>query len=80
MTETVKNRLAEIKARQPAMKEAHFLANRDALLEHARTGRSVYESRDGQIVEVSPAGVFARYGFDEISRPRPSRMPACNRS
>lgn len=71
MTETVKSRLAEIKARQPAMEEAHYLANRDALLEHARMGRSVFVSRDGQIVEVPPVEIFAWYGFDEFGRPLP---------
>ena len=46
------------------------VAFRDLLLEHARMGRSVCESRDGKVVEVTPAEIFARYGLDENGRPR----------
>ena len=53
-----------------AIDRAHALAARDALLEHARMGREVYESRDGKIVAVTPAEIFARYGFDEFGRPK----------
>lgn len=53
-----------------AIDRAHELATRDALLEHARMGRSIVVSRDGKIVEVSPAEIFARYGLDEFGRPR----------
>ena len=53
-----------------AVDRAHALATRDALLEHARMGREVYESRDGKIVTVTPAEIFARYGLDEFGRPR----------
>jgi hypothetical protein len=63
--------LKEIIARQPAMKEAHSRANRKALLEHARMGRSVPEgSRDGsnEVVWITPAEIFARYGLDEFGR------------
>jgi hypothetical protein len=72
--------LAEIIARRPATERAHYLATRDALLEHARMGRSVSEWRDGRIVDVSPAEVFARYGLDEFGRPpaggdEPRRSP-----
>ena len=70
MTETTKSRLAEILARQPATQAAHERANRDALLEHARMGRSVSEMRDGKIVRVTPAEIFARYGLDEFGRPK----------
>jgi hypothetical protein len=52
-----------------AVNRALELAARDALLEHARMGREVYESRDGKIVTVTPAEIFARYGFDEFGRP-----------
>jgi hypothetical protein len=38
-------------------------ATREALLEHARAGRSVCESRDGKIVWVSPEEIFCRYGY-----------------
>ena len=53
-----------------AVDRAHELAARDALLEHARLGRSVCESRNGQVVWVTPAEIFARYGFDEFGRPK----------
>jgi hypothetical protein len=55
---------------QAAVERAHELAARDALLEHARMGREVYESRDGKIVTVTPAEIFARYGLDEFGRPK----------
>jgi hypothetical protein len=52
-------------------------AARDAALTHARLGRSLPEWRDGRVVWLSPAEVFARYGLDENGRepataPRPS--------
>lgn len=49
---------------------AHELAARDALLEHARMGRSVPQWRNGQVVQVTPVEIFARYGLDEFGRPR----------
>lgn len=52
-----------------AIDRAHALAARDALLEHARMGREVHESHDGKIVTITPAEIFARYGFDEFGRP-----------
>ncbi|WP_439622140.1 hypothetical protein [Gemmata sp.] len=52
-----------------AIDRAHELATRDALLEHARMGREVHESHNGKIVTVTPAEIFARYGFDEFGRP-----------
>ncbi len=45
-------------------------AFRELLLEHARLGRAVPESRDGKIVIVTPAEIFARYGLDEFGRPQ----------
>ena len=56
-----------------AVNRAMALATRDALLEHARMGREVHESRDGKIVTVTPAEIFARYGFDEFGRPLPEK-------
>jgi hypothetical protein len=53
-----------------AVDRAHALANKEALLEHARMGRSVCESRDGQIVTVSPKEIFARYGLNESGKPK----------
>ncbi|MDB5312496.1 MAG: hypothetical protein JWO38_6698 [Gemmataceae bacterium] len=52
-----------------AIDRAHELAARDALLEHARMGRSVCESRDGQVVWVTPEEIFARYGLDANGKP-----------
>ena len=52
-----------------AVNRALELATRDALLEHARMGRDVHEWREGKIVTVTPAEIFARYGFDEFGRP-----------
>jgi hypothetical protein len=49
---------------------AHALANREALIEHARMGRSVCEWRDGQVVWITPAETFARYGLNENGRPK----------
>jgi hypothetical protein len=69
---TTGSAMADMLARQPAMKEAHERANRDALLEHARMNRSVCESRDGQVVWIEPKEIFARYGLDEFGRPLPS--------
>ena len=43
---------------------------RELMLEHARMGRSISESRDGKIVDVTPAEIFARYGLDEFGRPK----------
>ena len=45
---------------------------RKLMLEHARLGRSVHQSRDGKIVEVTPAEIFARYGLDENGKPLPT--------
>jgi len=53
-----------------AVMTAQNLAIRDAFLEHARMGRAVYEQPNGKIVEVTPAEIFARYGFDEFGRPK----------
>ena len=53
------------------MKAAHEKANREALLEHARMGRNISTMRDGVVVSVPPAEVFARYGLDEFGRPLP---------
>lgn len=52
-----------------AVDRAHAAANKEALLEHARLGRSVGEWRDGKVVDVTPAEIFARYGLDEFGRP-----------
>jgi hypothetical protein len=53
-----------------AVDRAHAAANKEALLEHARMGRSVCEGRDGKVVWITPAEIFARYGLDEFGRPK----------
>jgi hypothetical protein len=45
-------------------------AGRDAALTHARLGQSIPEWRDGKVVWVTPAEIFARYGLDEFGRPK----------
>ncbi len=45
------------------------LAIRDAVLEHARLGRSVCEERDGKVVWITPEEIFARYRLDENGKP-----------
>ncbi len=70
MAELTQDRLADLLAMNEAFDRAHAAATRDALLEHARMGRSVSQMRDGQIVAVSPEEIFARYGLDENGRPK----------
>lgn len=53
-------------ARIDAELEQHF---RDLLLEHARLGQPICESRDGAVVWVTPEEVFARYGLDANGKP-----------
>ncbi len=53
------------------IQKAHYLATKDALLEHARMGRPVCEGRDGKVAWITPAEIFARYGLDEFGRPKP---------
>lgn len=62
--------LAKFLAENEAIERAHYRATRDALLEHARMGREVCESRDGKVVWIAPAEIFARYGLDENGRPK----------
>ncbi len=63
-------------ARRSATDAAHARANREALLEHARMGRDICTERDGKVVWIPPAEIFARYGFDEFGRPLPASVPA----
>jgi hypothetical protein len=44
-------------------------AVREAVLAHARAGNPVAEWRDGQVVWVQPAEVFARLAQDESQPP-----------
>ena len=69
MVELTQHRLAEMAAQNVALETAHSNAARDALLEHARMGRSVSEWQDGQIVTIPPEEIFARYGLDANGKP-----------
>jgi len=71
-TTTTSEALERIRARQQATAESHARSNRKALLEHARLGQSVCESRDGKVVWITPAEIFARYGLDEFGREKPA--------
>lgn len=69
MAELILDRMAEMLAQNAELDAAHNRAARDALLEHARMGRSVCESREGKVVWISPEDIFARYGLDANGRP-----------
>jgi hypothetical protein len=62
-----------------AIDAALAVAFRELRLEHARLGRTVSQSHNGMIVELTPAEVFAEYGLDEFGRPKPPRLPLVNR-
>ena len=71
MLETQSKGMEAARARQPAMKAAHEKANREALLEHARMGRDISTlDKDGKVIWIPPAEIFARYGLDEFGRPK----------
>jgi hypothetical protein len=63
-------KLEQMAAENARITTALDLATRDALLEHARMGRSVPVSRNGQIVMVPPEEIFARFGLDEHGKPK----------
>jgi hypothetical protein len=69
VTELTQDRLAEMLALNAELDAAHERAARTALLEHARMGRSVCESRDGRVVWIAPEEIFARYGLDANGKP-----------
>ena len=56
------------------------LAVKEAVLEHARMGRSVSETHGDKLVWVPPAEIFARYGFDEFGRPIPGWVEPADES
>jgi hypothetical protein len=71
MSEATKSLMSEMLKLRPAIEAAHERANREAVLEHARMGRSVCEAgSDGQVVWITPAEIFARYGLDENGKPK----------
>jgi hypothetical protein len=77
MIELLEDRRAEVLEMNRALDAAHRTAAREALLEHARMGRSVCEGGPGNtVVWVTPVEIFARYGFDEFGRPLPDAPPA----
>lgn len=49
-------------------------AFRELRLEHARLGRSLPVSRNGRVVMLTPAEMFASYGLDEHGNP-PATSP-----
>jgi hypothetical protein len=72
MVETTTGVWAEMKALRSPIDASHDRSTRATLLEHARMGRSVVQGGPGNtFVEVTPAEIFARYGFDEFGRPLP---------
>jgi hypothetical protein len=50
------------------------VAYRNLMLEHARLGRSVHESRNGKVVEVTPVEIFARFDLDDNGKPLPKNQ------
>jgi len=54
-----------------AINAALEVAFRELRIQHARLGRTVSQSHNGKIVELTPAEVFAEYGLDELGRPKP---------
>jgi hypothetical protein len=71
MSEAVQDRLSEMKALNIKIAESHARSTRDALLEHARMGRSVCQSDgNGGVIWIEPKEIFARYGLDEFGRPK----------
>lgn len=77
MLDPTPNTLARMKALRAEIDASYARSNREALLEHARMGREVCESRDGKVIWIPPAEIFARYGFDEFGRPMPA-APGAN--
>jgi hypothetical protein len=72
MSERSNTFFEQMRSMQPAVQEALNRANRTALLEHARMGRSVPISGTGDVAVVwlSPTEIFALYDMDEFGRPK----------
>jgi hypothetical protein len=62
MADESKPPLAERVADLALIDAAHARATRDALLAHARAGRSVPVSDNGHIIWLSPEEILQRYG------------------
>jgi hypothetical protein len=71
MVETKSSLWEEMKSLRSAIDDSHYRSTRAALLEHARLGHSVPQGDGDTLVWVTPAEIFARYGFDEFGRPLP---------
>jgi hypothetical protein len=72
MSNATQNRLTDVLSDREAIDGALAKAVRDSLLTHARLGRSVPHQLNGQVVWVTPAEIFARYGLDEFGREKPA--------
>lgn len=71
MADAVPDRATEMQSLNAAVRESHARSTREALLEHARMGRSVCEGTpDGGVIWIPPTEIFARYGLDEFGRPK----------
>jgi len=75
MLNTMPSVLEKMKALRAETDASYERSNREALLEHARMGREVCESRDGKVIWIPPAEIFARYGFDEFGRSKADTAP-----
>ena len=69
MVELLPISIAERLANRSIIDESLAKAVKDSLMTHARLGRSVPHQSNGQVVWITPAEIFARYGFDEFGRP-----------
>lgn len=67
MTESTRPSIRELLANRAVMDQAVARAVREAVLEHARLGYPVAESRDGKVVWVAPAEVLARFAATPVT-------------
>jgi hypothetical protein len=70
MVDTNRAAFEQTVASNDSINIALLRAAQDAALTHARLGRSIPEWRDGQVVWLAPAEIFARYGLDENGKPK----------
>ncbi len=70
MVDTNRTAFEQIVSNNDVLNVALLRAAQDAALTHARLGRSIPEWRDGQVVWIPPAEIFARYGLDENGKPK----------
>lgn len=72
MANATVNRVADRLADRAVIDDALAKAVRESLLTHARMGRSVPHQSNGKVVWITPAEIFARYGFDDFGREKPA--------